>query len=107
MPPALEKSVDGVLETLSGFEFRLLAGRDADRLACARIAAFGSRALADQERAETDEPNFVARLQGRGNPFENRIDCLGRVGLRQASTIRDVSNEVVLIHLAPPLNNRS
>src|SRR5271169_6285339 len=68
------------LQLLAGFEAHRFAGRDADFLAGARIAADASLAGADVEHAKTAELNALAFAKGVLHGFEDGLDGLLRLG---------------------------
>src|SRR3546814_7392301 len=92
------RSVAGVLQGLAGLELRLIRRRDGHRFAGARVAAGRRLALADRERPETDETDFAALLQRRGDHVENGLDRLARVALGEAARVSDGGDQVLFVH---------
>src|SRR3546814_678371 len=90
--------VAGVLQGLAGLELRLIRRRDGHRFAGARVAAGRRLALADRERPETDETDFAALLQRRGDRVENGLDRLARVALGEAARVSDGGDQVLFVH---------
>src|SRR5690606_33628363 len=67
-------SVERVLEALACLELGLLGGRNLDRLASARVAALARSPAGHRERAEANQPDLIASLQGARDRVEHRVD---------------------------------
>ena len=93
-----QPSVDGVFQSLSSLELRLLGRGDLDLLAGTRVAAFRGGPLAYQEGAEADQADFITLLQAVGNALEDGIDSFRTVSLGKAGGIGHCGHKIVLIH---------
>ncbi len=94
--------VDGVLETLTGLELRLIGSRNLDRLTRPRVTPLRGRAPRNAERAKSNEANLGAGLQRTGDGIENRIDGFPRVSFAQAGAIGNRRDEIIFIHYKSP-----
>src|SRR5688572_21710863 len=95
--------VDGGLQCLAGVEANHTPLRDLDcgpRLRVTRGAGLSLRGL---ESSKADERDRLTLLQRLGDAFEEGVD--GRCGarLRDARVLRDLRNEILLIHDASGL----
>ena len=97
-----ETLVHGVFQSLARFELGLLGCRDVDRLAGARIAPLGSRAICNCKRPETNKADLGPPLQRTGNSVDHGINRLCGIGFRQPGGVCNMSDEILFIHFKPP-----
>src|ERR1700744_54145 len=91
------------LQFCPGLEAHALAGADLDRRARARIAAHARGALADMERAEARNTEFLAFFQFAGDHAGNGID--GFSGIRRFEPdLFERIDECLLAHKTPLLS---
>jgi hypothetical protein len=88
-----------VLKSLSSLEGRNLHRGDGDLLSrIARVHTHASCALGNAERSEARDRERVALLQFLRDQAGHGLEGVARCALRDASGIRDVSDEVLLGH---------
>ncbi len=80
-------SVHGCFQRLARFKLGLIARRDMDGFAGARVAAGCCFTIRYRKGAEAYEANLITEPQEAGNSVEYTVDSLGCVGLRKASRI--------------------
>ena len=99
--------VDGVFESLTSFEFRLVRGWNLDGFAGARVATGGCCASSDTEGAEADEADFVTGFQRTRDGVENTVYSLRGIRFGQFRAGRNGGNQIILVQLkAPFINSR-
>lgn len=89
--------VDGVFQSLTGFELRLFRSRNLDAFAGAWVAASGRSAVCNGEGAEADEANFVTGLQRACDGINNAINSFGGVSFRQVGNASNCGNKIILV----------
>src|SRR6185437_5164457 len=95
--PVTGEGSERTLQLSAGLEAHAFAGADLDRLAGARIAPHARRALADMERAEARNAEFLCLFELFRDHTRDRVD--GLVGHRSRETgFLQRFNECLLAH---------
>ena len=90
--------VDGVLQSFTGFEFRLFGSRDLNCFAGARIATGRRATLRDAEGSKPDQANFATAGKSRSDSVESCFDGLGGIGFGLSRRFGDICHEIVFVH---------
>ena len=91
-----------ILERLASRESRNLRRRDLDFFIRARVTARACSAAAQLEGAEADEGDVFTLLEGVLHCFDQALERLASVGLRQFSLLSNGGNQVGFIHYVTP-----
>ena len=94
--------VQSVFEALTRLKFSLIRSRDINLLTGPRIAAFRSSAFADGESSKANQTDFITTLQSVGDGIKNLINSLSCISFGKPRSLRNRSDEIVLIHYVPP-----
>src|SRR3989442_15306338 len=90
--------VYGVLQRLSSAELRQARRLDVERLAGARVAAGASGALGGVEGAEAHQGHHLVLPQARLHRADEGVNCPLGGGLRNLRRLRDLLNQIGLVH---------
>src|SRR3990167_3689189 len=96
--PLVQALVQRALQAFADAETRGLRSRTANRLAGTRVARGASGAVHRHEAAETDESNFLSRLQRLGDAVDERFQRVLCLRLIQARLIGNRRDEFGLGH---------
>src|SRR5277367_3767247 len=90
--------VEARLQRGTGLEASVSRRRDFNFLASRRVAPFSGGALAHGERAESDEPHFLALPQGVDDALQHSLERGGGGNLGQFRLRGDMIDELKLVH---------
>src|SRR5258706_15855985 len=98
----LGRRSEGFLEGFADSEPDPEAWTDLDRLAAVRVAPHARLARLQLEGSESRERDALVRFQPLLDPVQNGLDEEGSLKFRCPQLVRDMVDEVALVHAEPP-----
>lgn len=99
--------VHGILQRLSGLEYRNRRGGDRHVLARSRVARGAGRPVPGAERAEAEYPCLLAIRQGLADGLEHAVNGILRGGLAHSRPPCQALGQFPLVHPRAPVFDNS